>query len=324
MSITVSSSLDVRRLKKTTHAYPVKLLLTVNGEPYRYQTVHDLSKEDWDKLSAKHINGKLQSIKDDISAIQKNAESYIKQKTTFSVDEFERDFVKDNPLFIQRKRKRKSERDFSIPKPSAVNLCPYKKKFPILNETHPYEDSISFAFVSYVTKLLEEERVGSTVNYQDTYHSLKKFSGNVKFCEIKPSYLFQYEKWMRNKGCSKSTVGIKLRPLRAIFNYAIDGLGIIKRDSYPFGRYKYLIPTSKNAKKSLAMNIIGKMYYYEPTCKAESSVRDFWFFLYFGNGMNTKDMADLKYKNIQGEYLVSKEQKQLIPQALILSQSQLI
>ncbi len=115
---------------------------------------------------------------------------------------------------------------------------------------------------------------------------------------------------MRNKGCSKSTVGIKLRLLRAIFNYAIDRLKIIKRDKcYPFGRYKYQIPTSKNTKKSLEMDVVGKLYYYEPRCEEERKARDFWFFCYFGNGMNPKDIAFLKYKNIDGEYFTFERSK---------------
>jgi hypothetical protein len=31
--------------------------------------------------------------------------------------------------------------------------------------------------------------------------------------------------------------------------------------------------------------------------------RDFWLFSYFGNGMNPKDIAMLKWKNLSGDYL---------------------
>jgi hypothetical protein len=59
-----------------------------------------------------------------------------------------------------------------------------------------------------------------------------------------------------------------LRPLRTIFNEAIED-GIIKREKcYPFGRRKYKIPASKNTNKSLdledikrytTINVIQKM-----------------------------------------------------------------
>src|SRR5690606_38620310 len=62
-------------------------------------------------------------------------------------------------------------------------------------------------------------------------------------------------------------------------------------------------------KKALELSHIEKIYYYQPTCESEAQARDYWLFLYFGNGMNTKDMALLKYKNIEGEYLVFERAK---------------
>ena len=49
-----------------------------------------------------------------------------------------------------------------------------------------------------------------------------------------------------------------LRPLRTIFNEAIED-GIIKKEKcYPFGRRKYKIPASKNTKKALELNDIKR------------------------------------------------------------------
>ena len=82
------------------------------------------------------------------------------------------------------------------------------------------------------------------------------FRGNVLFSDITVSYLFQYEQWMLSRNVTKTTVGVVLRPLRTIFNEAIE-LGIIKREKcYPFGRRKYQIPSSRNLKKALGINDI--------------------------------------------------------------------
>src|SRR2546429_2910097 len=102
---------------------------------------------------------------------------------------------------------------------------------------------------------------------------------------------------------SKTTVGMVLRALRAIFNEAIDQ-GIIKKEKcYPFGRKKYKLPTSKKVKKALSLEDIGRLYYYKTSCESEEFAKSLWFFCYFGNGMNPKDLAHLKYKNICGEFL---------------------
>ena len=115
---------------------------------------------------------------------------------------------------------------------------------------------------------------------------------------------------MFDKGYSKTTIGIYVRQLRALFNEAIKQ-GLIKREKhYPFGRRKYVRPTRRNIKKSLTLQEVAKLYYYKPTCEQEQWAKDFWAFSYLANGINTKDIALLKYRNIQGEYWYLKEQKQ--------------
>lgn len=157
--------------------------------------------------------------------------------------------------------------------------------------------------MSYIKKLLQQGRIGSAINYQRTYRSLKKFKGNVLFTDITVAYLYQYEQWMLGKNASKTTIGIVLRPLRSIFNEAIED-GIIKRDKcYPFGRRKYQIPASRNLKKALTINDVKEIYYYKPTCELHEKAKAYWLFCYLANGMNVKDMIYLKFKNIQGEYL---------------------
>ena len=97
------------------------------------------------------------------------------------------------------------------------------------------------------------------MNYHSSYVSLKKFRGDARFAEIMISYLNEYESWLKNQQISKTTIGMYLRPLRTIFNEAIED-GIIKREKcYPFGRRKYKIPASKNTKKSLDLEDIKKI-----------------------------------------------------------------
>lgn len=94
-----------------------------------------------------------------------------------------------------------------------------------------------------------EGRVSSAMYYHCSYVSLKKFRGNVRFEEITVSFLHEYENWLKQKNISKTIIGMYLRPLRTIFNEAIDD-GIIKKEKcYPLGRRKYRILAAKNIKK---------------------------------------------------------------------------
>ena len=63
MSATITIILDTRRIKKS-NKYPVKLRVTCDRITAYYQTVFDLSKDEYDKLSASRISNELQSIRD--------------------------------------------------------------------------------------------------------------------------------------------------------------------------------------------------------------------------------------------------------------------
>jgi integrase len=121
--------------------------------------------------------------------------------------------------------------------------------------------------------------------------------------------LKEYEEWMLKQDYSKTTIGIYIRSLRAIFNEAAENKIIKKEKCYPFGKRRYQIPTSRNVKKSLTLQDVGKIYKYIPDCDQESMAKDFWLFSYLANGMNCKDIALLKYRNIEEEYIVFERAK---------------
>lgn len=235
MSATSVVILDTRRMKIKTGKFPVKLRVTFKRVTKDYQTLFEMTEDDYKKLSTSRILEELKFVRDKLKEIERTAANAIIELQPFSFNEFEKDFILNNRFFKSRKFK---EPDF----PSDTynfDFTPYHKKFLIFSEDHSKPGTISTVYFSYIKKLLLEERIGSAFNYKDSYNSLKQFRGNVLFSDITVSFLVQYEQWMRNKGNAKATVGIKLRPLRAIFNEAIAE-GIIKRDKcYPFGKRKY-------------------------------------------------------------------------------------
>jgi len=54
---------------------------------------------------------------------------------------------------------------------------------------------------------------------------------------------------------------------------------------------------------------ISKIYNYQPECEQEAKAKDYWLFSYLANGINCKDIAFLKYRNIEGEYIVFERAK---------------
>ena len=306
MSATISIVLDTRRVKQS-NKYPVKLRVTSQRVPEYYQTVFDLSKDEWEKLPASRITNELQIVRNKLKEIEKSALACIDNIEPFSFEEFEKSFIQIHPNFRQRKQKNKSVPENNV----EFDYTPFHKKFPILLETLGKPGTISYSYLVFIKKLIRESRISTAIGYHCSYVSLKKFRGDVSFSTITVSFLTEYENWLRSQGLSKTTVGIYLRPLRAIFNEAIED-GIIKKEKcYPFGKRKYRIPSSKNVKKALELSDVQKIFFYEcnPLSPNEQQARDYWLFSYFGNGMNPKDIANLKYKNMDGDYIIFERSK---------------
>lgn len=303
MSATATIILDTRRMKTKTGKYPLKLRVCFQRVTQRYQTVFELSAIDYKKLSAPRISTDLQTLKDVIKDIEKAASSFIETMNTFSFYEFEKDFIAHHKIFKPRKL-RDMQSGVVTSAPNEFDFSLYEKRFSIFREDHSKPGSISNVFFSYIKRLIEQQRIGTALSYHDAYNSFRKFRGNVMFSDITVSYLHQYEHHMLQKGTSRTTIGIKVRALRTMFNEAID-IGIIRKEKcYPFGRRKYQIPAGRNIKKAVGIEQIKLLYYYEPETPTDKKAKDFWLFCYFGNGMNPKDLAYLKYKDVQGDFLV--------------------
>ena len=131
----------------------------------------------------------------------------------------------------------------------------------------------------------------------------------MKVKEVTTDFLKKYESYMTSNGKSVTTIGIYLRHLRSIFNKAIDA-EIIDRKYYPFGKNKYQIKAPRNIKKALTLDQIKGIVDYEVVeGSSQHLARDIWLFSYYCNGMNIKDILNLKFKNVQKEVIQFERQK---------------
>lgn len=308
MPVTVSVILDTRRIKKKTGKYPVKLRVINERSTQYYTTIYELTEEEFQKLSQSRKSEQLQEIKYRLDEIEVSARKLAMDQDAFDFVEFEKDFILNNPAFIQRQFIRNNIAAASQ-HAQQFDFSPFYYKFPALKEPVAPPDTIAFTFVTYIKRLILQERISTAVSYHCAYVSFMKFSGNVRFQAANVDYLLRYEQWTKQRGMSRTTLGMYTRSLRAIFNEAIEN-GIIKREKcYPFGRRRYQVPSSRNIKKALPLDNIEKIYHYQPTCESEAKAKAFWLFCYFGNGINPKDIALLRFKNIHDEYIIFERAK---------------
>lgn len=152
---------------------------------------------------------------------------------------------------------------------------------------------------SYAQALKKEGKVGTAEFYQQAISSFKIFAGeHFTFGSVTPKWLHKYEKTMIDAGKSITTVGMYCRALRSVYNMAIDK----KKASpvqYPFGKGKYVIPTSKGRKMALTEVQKDKVLSYPTLDPSVRKAVDLWIFSYFCYGMNFADIARLKFTDIR-------------------------
>ncbi|MBL0342686.1 MAG: site-specific integrase [Bacteroidetes bacterium] len=181
-----------------------------------------------------------------------------------------------------------------------------KKLFSKSNESQ----NVFYWYNSIIQKLNENKQFGTANNYEISSNSIKEFfehdkgkkPSKIAFHDFTPTLLEKYESWMKEHKSSVTTVSIYLRTLRTIFNTAIDAEKL-KRSYIHFGKRKYQIPASRNIKKALGKDILKSLFDASPRSNEEERAKDLFFFSYACNGMNTKDIAELKFENIKGDTL---------------------
>ncbi|TXF75932.1 tyrosine-type recombinase/integrase [Chryseobacterium sp.] len=164
-------------------------------------------------------------------------------------------------------------------------------------------DSLQNLYDFKIAKLKRDGKEGTASNYDSSIKSIQQFidfkriKGKIRLHQIDAEFLNQYERWMKSNDKSGTTIGIYLRPLRSIFNDNADSA-----ISYPFhSKYNkngYKIPGSEKTNKSLDNADLKKLMEVIPENEDQEKAKAFWFFSYASNGMNIKDVAKLKYKNL--------------------------
>lgn len=266
MKATTTIIIDKRKTLRNGK-YPVKLRVTFNRKQQYYPADLSMSITEFELVMGKNPKGDNKTIKLKLLALEQRANQ----------------IIDDLPVF-----------DFNL----------FKRK---LYSNQNVREDVFYHFQQTINKLKNDNQFGTASNYKSSMVSLKSFKSKLSFMEVTVEFLKAYEKYLLDNEKSISTVGIYLRPLRAIINGAIEEGSLSKDFNYPFGsksKLKYQIPTSKNVKKSLALSEIKLFFEYKTEKDSwEEKALDFWIFSYLANGMNITDIANLKYKDIDGDYI---------------------
>jgi integrase len=265
----ISVYLDTRRAKDDGK-FPVKLRV-YTSKPRKqklYPTMFDLTEKEFQSIwDTSKPRKEYKTLRMQIQAVEVKASKIAEGLSPFTFEQFER------KLF-------RKEGD-------GINL--------------------KYQFDRIIQEFTDKKKIGTSSTYKLSQKSLTDYVENksnkkynkVSFFDVTPKWLQDYETYMTEiKGRSLTTVSMYLRALKAVFNRVIDE-GEIEKEYYPFGKRKYQVPNSSNVKKALSKEQLGILFNATPENKYQEKARDFWFFSYACNGINIKDIAQLKFKDIQ-------------------------
>jgi integrase/recombinase XerD len=273
-SFVISIVLDTRRAKNSGK-YPVKLRVFMSSPKTQkyYPTVFEFSKAEFSKVwEAKKLRKEHKELRLQLQNLEFKANEMARRLSPFTLDKFEQQL-------------------YGIDKGNSIE--------------------VSYYYAMAINRLQQNDQIRTASSYELSLKSLQNFHGKKKltFLEIDPAWLKRYERYMQEDlKRSPTTVGIYLRPLRAIFNDAIADK-VIDKDDYPFGKRRYTIPAPKGTKRALSKEQLKILFEAVPEKKEHAKAKAFWFFSYASNGINFKDIANLKFKDISGDVIYFTREK---------------
>ena len=247
--------------------YPIKLTVYYGRQKKRYKTPFKATQEVYDRLLANRLRD------DSTKQLKRQTVSWLDKQTLiaesivpFTFTDFE------NILHAEKTKSRKIQ----------------------------LHDGVSSIYEKHIQSLNDEGRISTASSYGDSLTSMLSYKKNLKVSQITTDFLKGYEKWMTDNGRSLTTVGMYLRALRTIFNIAIEN-EVIDASKYPFK--KYTIPAPQKISRTLKKEEIKLIINYTAKRDADAIALDYWVFSFISNGMNFKDIALLKYGNINGDFI---------------------
>lgn len=151
----------------------------------------------------------------------------------------------------------------------------------------------------------DSDSFGTSKISENAMRSFQRFNKKLEFTDVTPELLRKYENYMMGKredhDKSVTTLIFYLQALRRVLNLAKKAK-IITGDMYPFGEDKYKIPSGRTIKRAIDVKVLSTFIKYEPELTKEKQAHALWKFSFFGNGMNMRDVFNLKYENIDGDF----------------------
>lgn len=262
----------LRKKKLSDGSFPVCLRITKNRKSKYFSTIFRAKPKEWNTNSGD---------------FRKNAENYI-QSNRLLLKLKSQAFKIYTNLEIENK-------DFSL---DDFEKCFRVEKNPIQNNVYNFWNEIT-------DEMNTAGRTGNARVYKDVLHVVKLFhpSLHLTFKGITTDFLNKFEVFCRARGGTDGGIGVKMRAIRAIYNFAIQR-NIAQIENYPFREYKISKLKGRSLKKALSFPEVMKIIKMDLTKYPHLiQSRNYFTFSFYSRGMNFADMLKLEWKNVTEDHI---------------------
>lgn len=215
-----------------------------------------------------------------------------------------KDYIqKNNSLLAIKNRAEKLITD-SLSNGIDLTLLEFEDKF--LNFKQDKKISLNEFWNQRIEDFIKSGRLGNVRVYKEARNSFFKFLENktIYFSDVTVGLLDSFEIHLRSRGNMESSISVRMRTIRAIYNDAIKK-GLASQEKYPFSKYSVSKLKSESNKRAISindLNTIRELNIQEYPHLTDT--KNYFLFSYFTRGMNFVDMMKLTWENIQSNRII--------------------
>ena len=167
-------------------------------------------------------------------------------------------------------------------------------------------------FERQIAAMKQAGKINTAIKYTATRTSLVKFHpAKLRFEDITPNLLVDFETFLRGEGNQSNSIATKFSVLKAVYNKAIaDKIFLCKEN--PFISYKVGKHWTQTRKRAVHKEDILRLIQAElPVTRSPYTdfARDIFLFSYFSAGINFKDIATLRYVDMEEDRIFYRRHK---------------
>ncbi|TCN53842.1 site-specific recombinase XerD [Flavobacterium chryseum] len=170
--------------------------------------------------------------------------------------------------------------------------------------------SYTYFHENLIEEIKNEGKLSTSSIEKDTLKSIQRFLGRteITFRDLSVDTIYKYQSFLNANKNSQSTIGIRIRTLRSVFNKAIKR-EIIPASMYPFTKFKVSKIKESGKKEYLSEEELDLLKKANLSENNDIIARDMFLLSYYGRGINFIDLIQLKKRDLYKETITYKRSK---------------